>query len=164
MTDRNRYTRFRSNPVACGAMSLKRPGRSEPCIVVGRIRVFPQGLNPATRPADSSSVGTLANVSLRVDHDLVWLRRRVRAVAELCGLDDRGVHSLSAASYEAARLLLSQAGMADAAIVVSPASELQVIVSAITAEAAQLTDSLAQPLAALQAAVERVSLQQIGSA
>jgi PAS domain S-box-containing protein len=126
--------------------------------------VFPQGLNPATPAADSSGIGILANVSLRVDHDLVWLRRRVRVAAEQCGLDDRGVHSLSAASYEAARLLLSKAGTADAAIVVSPASELQVVVSASTAEAAQLTDSLAQPLAALQAAVERVSLQHIGSA
>jgi PAS domain S-box-containing protein len=100
-------------------------------------------------------------VKIRVDHDLVWLRRRVRVAAEQVGLDQRRVHSLSSASYEAARILFSKAGAAEVNIVRSPAAELQVTVRIRFDEGADLTSSLA--LGPLRAAVDRMSIDQSGS-
>jgi PAS domain S-box-containing protein len=70
----------------------------------------------------------LTRVPLRRRQDLVWLRRETRSAAEQCGLDDRSVQSLSAASYEAARLLFSEAQNAGAEINVTPSGELQIII------------------------------------
>ena len=65
---------------------------------------------------------------LRRRQDLVWLRRETRSAAEQCGLDDHSVQSLSAASYEAARLLFSEAQNAGAEISVNPSGELQITI------------------------------------
>ena len=80
--------------------------------------------------------------------------------AEQSGLDERRVHSLSSASYEAARLLFSKAGAADVDIALSPAAELEVTLRIRSAEGADLTDSLA--LGTLRPAVDRMSIDQSG--
>ena len=106
-------------------------------------RVPPPLLSVKSSYAAALNDAALAAVKLRVDHDLVWLRRRVRVAAEQAGLDERRVHSLSSASYEASRLLFSKAGAADVDIVLSPAAELQVTVRIRSGEGADLTSSLA---------------------
>src|SRR4029450_4014521 len=83
------------------------------------------GLNPQSQAIPSENV-TLMRMSLGRQQDLVSLRRETRAAAEQCGLDDRSVRSLSAASYEAARLLFGESQGADAEILVTPSGELQV--------------------------------------
>jgi len=50
---------------------------------------------------------SLARLTLKTDRDLVSLRRRTRAAGEEFGLDARHVRNLSAATYEAARLLIA---------------------------------------------------------
>jgi PAS domain S-box-containing protein len=82
-------------------------------------------LNPQSQAISSETV-TLMRMSLGRQEDLVSLRRETRAAAEQCGLDHRSVRSLSAASYEAARLLFGESQRADAEILVTPTGELQV--------------------------------------
>jgi len=77
-------------------------------------------------PAISPGNVTLLRLSLSRQQDLVWLRRETRAAAEQCGMDDRSVRSLSAASYEAARLLFGETQPATAEISITGAGELQV--------------------------------------
>jgi PAS domain S-box-containing protein len=76
----------------------------------------------------SSENVTLMRLPLRRRQDLVWLRRETRSAAEQCGLDDHSVQSLSAASYEAARLLFSEAQNGGAEITVTPSGELQIVI------------------------------------
>jgi PAS domain S-box-containing protein len=82
-------------------------------------------LNPQSQSISSENV-TLMRMSLGRQQDLVSLRRETRAAAEQCGLDDRSVRSLSASSYEAARLLFGESQRADAEILVTPSGEIQV--------------------------------------
>jgi len=117
-------------------------------------------LSPNTSSAAASSDPPQAAVNIRVDHELVWLRRRVRVAAEQAGLDARRVHSLSSASYEAARLLFAKAGAAEVNIVLSPAAELEVTVRIGSGEGADLTNSLA--LGTLRPAVDRMSIEESG--
>jgi PAS domain S-box-containing protein len=61
-------------------------------------------VTPDSLPAAGFS---LVRLALRTDRDLVSLRRRTRAAGEDFGLDPRYVRNLSAATYEAARLLVA---------------------------------------------------------
>jgi signal transduction histidine kinase len=104
-------------------------------------------LNPQS-PAISSENETLMRLPLRRRQDLVSLRRETRAAAERCGLDERSARSLSAASYEAARLLLGETEDALAEISLTPSTELQVAIriSALTSEERQAIGRSVLPL------------------
>ncbi len=86
------------------------------------------------------------------------MRRETRAAAEQCGLDDRSVGSLSAAAYEAARLLFSETADATADISVTPAGDFQIVIriGAMDGEARQ---SVGRSVAALASVLHRVSIQ-----
>jgi PAS domain S-box-containing protein len=109
-------------------------------------------------PDISSGNLTLSHVPLRRHQDLVSLRRETRAAAEQCGLDDRSVRSLSAAAYEAARLLFSETADASADIGVTAAGDFQVSIriGAIEGDARQ---SVGRSLSALASILHRVSIQ-----
>ena len=115
-------------------------------------------LNPKS-PAFSTGNVVVAAVPLRAAQDLVSLRRHTRDVAEQFGLPDRAVRSLSAATYEAARLLLAHAesGTADISIGVSADLEISIRVSGAGSEPPP--PGLCAALAALKAVVDRVSVE-----
>jgi PAS domain S-box-containing protein len=113
-------------------------------------------------PAISSENVTLMRMSLRRQQDLVSLRRDTRAAAEQCGLDYRSVRSLSAASYEAARLLLGENADGSAEISVTGAGELQVSVR-ISAVEPEERQSLGHSVSALASLLHRVSVQDSGN-
>jgi PAS domain S-box-containing protein len=78
-------------------------------------------------PIASALAGySLARVSVRSPHDLVSLSRRIRAAAEDLGLHADDVRRLSAATYEAARLL-SRFKEVDAEIRLADDPSIQVI-------------------------------------
>jgi PAS domain S-box-containing protein len=109
-------------------------------------------------PDVSSGNFTLSHLPLRRQQDLVSLRRETRAAAEQCGLDDRSVRSLSAASYEAARLLLSELADASADISVTPAGDFQVSIR-IGAMDGDARQSVGRSVSALASVLHRVSIQ-----
>jgi PAS domain S-box-containing protein len=90
--------------------------------------------------------------------DLVSLRRETRTAAEQCGLDDRSVRSLSAASYEAARLLFGESQHADAEISVTPSGELQVSVRIDTVSSDD-RQSVGRSMSSLASVLHRVTVQ-----
>jgi len=94
---------------------------------------------------------------LRKQQDLVWLRRETRTAAEQCGLDDRSVQSLSAASYEAARLLFAEAQNAGAEINVTPSGDLQISIR--TGLNGAHREALGRAVAALTTVLHQVSVQ-----
>jgi PAS domain S-box-containing protein len=102
----------------------------------------------------------VAAMGLRVHADLVSLRRRTREAAERIGLPDRRVASLSAAVYEAARLLFARAGRGEADIAIDPGADLRVTVRVKTAEGIAAGDALTGQLRALAAAVDRMSIDE----
>ena len=112
-------------------------------------------------PAISSENVALLRISLARQQDLVWFRRETRAAAEQCGLDDRTVRSLSAASYEAARLLFGETQQAVAEISVTGAGELQVGIqtAAISPDKRQ---SVGRSVSGLASVLHRVSLHDSG--
>ena len=89
--------------------------------------------------------------------DLVSLRRETRAAAEQCGLDARSVRSLSAASYEAARLLFGETEGAEAEISLTPSSELQISIR-IEALSADDRQSVGRSVSALTSVLHRVAV------
>ncbi len=97
-------------------------------------------------------------MSLERQQDLVSLRRGTRAAAEQCGLDGRSVRSLSAASYEAARLLLGETANADAEISVTPTGELQISLR-IEAVSADERQAVGRSVSALASGLHRVVVQ-----
>ena len=97
-------------------------------------------------------------MSLARQQDLVSLRRETRTAAEQCGLDDRSVRSLSAASYEAARLLFDETETADAEISVTPSGELQISVR-INAVPHEERQSVGRSLSSLASVLHRVAVQ-----
>jgi PAS domain S-box-containing protein len=115
------------------------------------------GLNPRSQAVPSQNV-TLMRMSLARQQDLVSLRRETRTAAEQCGLDDRSVRSLSAASYEAARLLFGESENADAEIVVTPSGELQVSVR-IDPVSPEERESVGRSVSALASVLHRVAVQ-----
>src|SRR5262249_37272477 len=119
-------------------------------------------LNPNTSTFSSGNV-TLTRLPLRRQPDLVWLRRETRTAAEQCGLDDRSVQSLSAASYEAARLLFAQAQNADAEISLTPPGELQVSIRTGLSAAAD-RQAVGRSVSALATVLHHVSVEDSGDA
>ena len=115
------------------------------------------GLNPHTSDISSGNL-TLSHVPLRRHQDLVSLRRQTRSAAEQCGLDDRSVRSLSSASYEAARLLFSEAAAATADIGVTPSGDFQVSIR-IEAMEGDARLSVGRSVSALASVLHRVSIQ-----
>lgn len=79
-------------------------------------------------PSPSGSGFTLARLPLRSEQDLVSLARRTRAASEDLGLHPRHVARLSAATYEAARLLM-RASSFDAEIRLTEGPSLQVVLA-----------------------------------
>jgi len=114
-------------------------------------------LNPNSSSFSSGNV-TLTRLPLRRQQDLVWLRRETRSAAEQCGLDDRSVRSLSAASYEAARLLFAEAQNAGAEITVTPSGELQISIRT-GLDVAVDRSAMSRSVAALTNVLHRVSVQ-----
>src|SRR5204863_6653225 len=94
---------------------------------------------------------------LKRQQDLVSLRRETRAAAEQCGLDDRSVRSLSAASYEAARLLFRENQETAAEIAVTPSGELQISIRT-TAIASEERQSVGRSVSALGSMLHRVAV------
>jgi signal transduction histidine kinase len=117
------------------------------------------GLNPQTHAISSETV-TLRRMSLG-QQDLVALRRETRAAAEQCGLGDRTVRSLSAASYEAARLLLGETEHADAEISVTTSGELHISIR-IKAVLPDHQRSVSLSISALASALHRVAIDDVG--
>ena len=62
---------------------------------------------PHARPLRYPRV-TKTTLNLRVEHDLVSLRRRTRSLCEQLGFDEREIRRVSAAAFEAARTLFAQ--------------------------------------------------------
>ncbi len=96
-------------------------------------------------------------MSLARHQDLVSLRRETRTAAEQCGLDDRSVRSLSAASYEAARLLFGESQHADAEISVTASGELQISVRIDTVSSDD-RQSVGRSVSALASVLHRVAV------
>ena len=93
--------------------------------------------------------------------DLVSLRRETRAAAEQCGLGDRTVRSLSAASYEAARLLLGETDHAEAEISVTTSGELHISIR-INAVLPDHQQSVSLSISALASTLHRVAIDDVG--
>jgi len=123
----------------------------------GNISKTRNRLNSHTPDISSGNI-TLSHVPLRHHQDLVSLRRETRAAAEQCGLDNRSVRSLSAASYEAARLLFSETSDATADIGVSSSGDFQVDIqiAPIDGDARQ---AVGRSVSALASVLHRVSIQ-----
>ena len=113
----------------------------------------------ANSPSFSSGNVTLTRLPLRRRQDLVSLRRETRSAAEQCGLDDHSVQSLSAASYEAARLLFSEAQNGGAEISITPAGELQIIIK--TGLNGADRQAVGRSVSALETVLHRVSIQDL---
>ena len=114
------------------------------------------GLNPQSQ-AISSDNAVVLRMSLGRQQDLVSLRRETRAAAEQCGLDARSVRSLSAASYEAARLLFGETEGAEAAISLTPSGELQISIR-IDALSADDRQSVGRSVSALTSVLHRIAV------
>src|SRR3954468_661496 len=114
-------------------------------------------LNSQTRTVPSENIA-LTRMPLKRQQDLVSLRRETRAAAEQCGLDDRSVRSLSAASYEAARLLFGETQDARAEISLTPSGELQVGIQ-IDAVAPAERQSVGRSVSALASGLHRISVE-----
>ena len=128
------------------------PGVVSPVSRTGRA----SGLNPNISSISSGNV-TLSRLPLRRQQDLVWLRRETRSAAEQCGLDHRSVQSLSAASYEAARLLIAEAQNGGAEITVSSSGELQIHIR-IGVNGTVDRQAVSRSVAALANVLHRVSV------
>jgi PAS domain S-box-containing protein len=114
-------------------------------------------LNPNISSISSGNV-TLSRLPLRRQQDLVWLRRETRSAAEQCGLDHRSVQSLSAASYEAARLLFAEAQNGGAEITLSASGELQISIR-IGVNGTVDHQAVSRAVAALANVLHRVSVE-----
>ena len=108
---------------------------------------------------------TIATLALQHEHDLILLRRQLRAVGDDLNFDNRDIARLSAAAYEAARSLFSARQPAAAEIRVShdaSRTALRVVVSAciqdqeVRLETLRKLESIARSLDAL---VNRVTVQ-----
>jgi PAS domain S-box-containing protein len=115
------------------------------------------GLNPQSQAIPSENV-TLMRMLLAQQQDLVSLRRETRTAAEQCGLDARSVRSLSAASYEAARLLFGESQNAEAEIAVTPSGELQVSMR-IDSAAAEDRQSVGRSVSSLASVLHKVAVE-----
>jgi hypothetical protein len=118
-------------------------------------------LNPQSQAISSENV-VLLRMPLGRHQDLVSFRRETRAAAEQCGLDARSVRSLSAASYEAARLLFGETQGAGAEIAVTPSGALQISIR-IDALSADERQSVGRSVSALSSLLHRVAVHDAAS-
>ena len=127
----------------------------------GALTVCPQ-LQRLSQHVPSVGGFTLAKLGLRAEPDLVSLTRRTRAAGAEFGLHARDVGSLSAATYEAARLLLGQHAV-EAEIRLSEGPSLQVVFRALVEDAERrsvLRTELTESLAPLRAMVDDVQIEE----
>jgi signal transduction histidine kinase len=112
-------------------------------------------------PAFSSGTVVLAAIPLRAPQDLVSLRRQTRDVAEQFGVPERSIRSLSAATYEAGRLLIqsNESGTADLSI--GATGQLEVTIRVDNSAHNPLPPGLSESLSRLSAVVTRVSIEHI---
>jgi signal transduction histidine kinase len=101
----------------------------------------------------------LATVPLRAPQDLVSLRRQTRDVAEQFGMPERAVRSLSAATYEAARLLFECGDTGTAEISIGASTGLEIAVRVANGGDDGRLAGLSDSLARLSAVVDRVSIE-----
>jgi signal transduction histidine kinase len=101
----------------------------------------------------------LAAVPLRAPQDLVSLRRQTRDVAEQFGVSERSVRSLSAATYEAGRLLFQSNPSGTADISIGGTGDLEVAIRVGNSAHGPLPSGLADSLSRLSAVVDRVSIE-----
>jgi PAS domain S-box-containing protein len=115
----------------------------------------------------SASLGAgqpLAVVLIRGDQDLVSLRRGTRAAGDHVGLTGRDVRSFSAAVYEAAQLICTEAATATADVRVTD-SALQVLIQVSAADAtaaAGLRDRMTPGLQPLRSLVHWFAIDLAG--
>ena len=113
-------------------------------------------------PSGSTLAGsTLVRVSLRTPTDLVSLSRRARATGEDLGLPADGVRRLSAATYEAARLVFPYEHV-DSEIRFGADRSLQVVFRVRMADEAQregVRQKLARALALLEPLVDGLKIE-----
>jgi PAS domain S-box-containing protein len=110
----------------------------------------------------SAAVFSLARLRLRAEQDLVSLTRRTRAAGEDFGLHARDVGSLSAATYEAARILYGH-GIVEAEVRLSEGPSLQVVFRTLVEgaeERERLSRVLADALIPLHAMVDDVQIEE----
>ena len=86
------------------------------------------------------------------------LRRQTRDVAEQFGLQDRSVRSLSAAIYEAGRLLFGHAESGSADMSIGPSGDLEIAIRIDQPTGQPLPAELSESLTRLEAVVDRVSI------
>ena len=134
------------------------------CILqVKRSRAPPQrhahtpGLKGKSPTLSTGSV-VLAAVPLRTPQDLVSLRRQTRDVAEQFGLPERTVGSLSAATYEAARLLFHSAESGTANLAIGASTDLEVTIH-VSSAGHEPQPGLAVALERLKSVVDRFSIE-----
>jgi signal transduction histidine kinase len=146
---------------------LQRPLRR--CVSFGALVPKPTCILNGNIPALEPGGFTLARIVLRTEHDLVSLRRRTRAAGEEFGLSGRSIRSLSAATYEAARLLFGLVREADVELrlVEGPALEIVLCVKA-EGESAAVREALHVQIesgtAALRPLVDHLSIDASPSA
>jgi PAS domain S-box-containing protein len=105
---------------------------------------------------------TIATIALHHEHDLIVLRRRLRAAADELNFDPREIGRLSTAAYEAGRQLfgVGAAAIAEVGVVRGPGRpSMRVVISAATAGAAARRDLLRRVEAAsrhLESLVDRL--------
>jgi PAS domain S-box-containing protein len=119
----------------------------------------------STPVKDSPHAGfSLANVALRTAQDIVSLSRRIRICGEELGLASRTIRNLSAASYEAARLLTGEP-LTKAEIRLSDGPSLQVVFRVPLGQAplAALHARLAEAVAPLRSMVDEVQITENGT-
>ena len=100
----------------------------------------------------------LAAVPLRTPQDLVSLRRQTRDVAEQFGLPERIVRSLSAATYEAARLLFHSAESGTANLAIGASTDLEITIH-VSSTGNDPQPGLAVSLERLKPVVDRFSIE-----
>src|SRR6185436_16915099 len=124
-----------------------RPGRHHPLNV--------------TSPVIAPEAVVLSSQTLAVEQDVVSLCRRIRLAAEQVGLDDRSTRSLSAAAYQAGRMLLAPDAPAQADLRIAE-SALQVQVTAAPGDAPDTRRSIRRALEPLRSLVDRLAIADAG--
>ena len=114
---------------------------------------------------DSPRAGfSLATVALRTSQDIVSLSRRLRAAGEELGLAPRTIRNLSAATFETARLLISERA-SEAELRLADGPSLQVVFRVPHADAplAALHARLAEAVSPLRNMVDEVQITENGT-
>ena len=130
-----------------------------------KYRVWCTDLSDAQHYTPGPDGQSIATVALHHEHDLIVLRRRLRAVGDDLNFDNRDIARLSTAAYEAARQLFGAHQTATAEIRLSMDSArpaLRVIVRARIADPAVRRDALRKLEAvsrSLDALIDRMNVE-----